>query len=425
MMSMAIHTTEHGSGGIHLGTDVVISCSFVLEQHGDGALYVRFTCNDPLAGFHFLTRQVTRVAGVTEEGLSVLTGGPHHLRELDGKNGTLMVAYVQVGLAQVPAAEHTFTLTNLIFPSSSKSPEGVALTPDDIDVILLRPLPDYDQRLDAGESSRHAMATATASITSTIGIEDLRLRMTDLCYALSIAQGHKVNWITHTASNKGVIVWRYLQNSVTRDWSSLPLDFQAGNDRRLPLVAAEAAYPYVRQRREEYQWNGPLIDAWLASRTDNDYINGRALKFVVVIETLRAIILRDKPTATIIPASEWERTLDYILPQLEFFLHANLHLDEATTARLVHRGKWKSHNNASFRDEINHTFQLLNIIESPEAIQTFVESRNSLVHRGSFACTKKGTASSEAQTQEFLRIARFVDRVIMQIFGLRAYIKQT
>jgi len=51
---------------------------------------------------------------------------------------------------------------------------------------------------------------------------------------------------------------------------------------------------HPNQREEEYAWNGPVLEVWLDARTDADYLETRALKFVAVIEALRTIVLRNR-----------------------------------------------------------------------------------------------------------------------------------
>src|SRR5437899_5637348 len=101
------------------------------------------------------------------------------------------------------------------------------------------------------------MVMATLVITAPTQTVDSITSVThDLCYALSIVQGHKVNWISHEGADAaGVVCWRMLNAHVTKRISALPLDYQSGSRSQLPLTFVPACFTHVRQRDAQYHWN--------------------------------------------------------------------------------------------------------------------------------------------------------------------------
>ena len=136
------------------------------------------------------------------------------------------------------------------------------------------------------------------------------------------------------------------------------------------------------------------------------------------------MVLRDAARSTIIQQSEWESFKNYILPLSREHLSSTLQIQEQDIETLTAEARWDQLNRKSFRSQIRSTFKELHVTESERAVQLFIASRNKLIHEGCFRCEcdrdavqAEGDAPHD-QFAEYLFIAGFVDRVIMQAVGL-------
>jgi hypothetical protein len=411
----AVLTTEHGR---------TVSGTFILEQYLDGHLFLQCTCDDPLAGWSLYGHHVTDVRGQTSDGELLTTKGPYHVESLDGPVCTIIFPHASIGDTSKPAVVHRFALTNLFLPSSQAEPTTLTLLVENEPLtVQLVPDPAYAEREQLSRRSRLPTVTVALVISAPAQTVDWITSVAhDLCYALSIVQGHKVNWITHEGTDADCkLNWRTLNAHVTKRFSALPLDYQSGSRSRLPLTFVPTCFTHVRQRDAQYHWNKRLIDSWLEARTDTDYVEARALKCVVVLETLRTIVLRDGPPRDLLGPAQWENFLAYALPQVRLYLRAEMKVAADTVASLTDPQKWRWLNRKSFRSDLSVTFKRLGM-PRPQYLDWFIESRNKLIHEGTFRCiADKATLPGEAPqnpTDEYLFIASFVDRVIMHVFGL-------
>ncbi|HYI96081.1 MAG TPA: hypothetical protein VEX68_21235 [Bryobacteraceae bacterium] len=178
----------------------------------------------------------------------------------------------------------------------------------------------------------------------------------------------------------------------------------------------------LQSRRVQLDLDSRIINAWLDARIDTDYLESRALKFVIVVEMLRAIVLRSQPPRRHLDQALWEQFLLYALPHLKFYLQAGIRCTNDVVQALTNRRKWEDLNRRSFRSDISAALKLLGAKESGRTIELFVESRNKLIHEGRFRCTSEPlpleSDAPRTATDEYLFVAGFVDRVILQSFGL-------
>src|SRR5205814_2250842 len=154
---------------------------------------------------------------------------------------------------------------NLIFdnPEGNCLPHPVRLVLDGLSVKL-DPVEAYGQRVSIVRSLRTVHGTAWLSVDGSFTPAEAIQVASDICYALSIVQGHKVNWIEQVAlDGLGRPIWRSLKDRVTKDYTALPLDCYNGKNRLLPLSAATSCYARIRELEQTYMWGGRNIDSWL------------------------------------------------------------------------------------------------------------------------------------------------------------------
>jgi len=118
----------------------------------------------------------------------------------------------------------------------------------------------------------------------------------------------------------------------------------------------------------------------------------------------------------------------HIVPITREFLTDHLNCSNDLVRALTESRKWEELNRKSFRADIVATFRRFGVQESRCNIEIFVSSRNKLIHEGRFRCqaAPEDVASEQDAPQtasrEYAFIASFVDRTILQIFGLQEHL---
>jgi hypothetical protein len=440
---MLEHDNIHGSGRLEFHDDLRFGCTFVLHQHYDGALFLDCDCSggDVAASIRlaFSVRQrkpLIMLIGETRAGKSIRTVGPLQVSETNDSQYTFRATQVIVGDETLPPTEQRFILTNLSFPErgSQDIPDPVRINIHALGkliTVVLEPHEEYWSRERVQRQHGLTAPTAILTVASVGSIAETSEVVKRLCIALSIVQGHKINWITHECYNADhESCFKSLEDRVTKGPSSLALNRLCAKDRRLPMTAVQDCYTRVSEIEERYSWER-VLEVWLEARSNSGYLETRALKFVVALEALRTITLRREPRQPLVAASEWDTFLTYLIPIARSYLTEDLKLKQDQVNRITAREVWKSLNGRSFRSDILATFKILGVKEDNRAIELFVNSRNKLIHEGAFRCQSEPqlvaleSDAPKSPIAEYVFIASFVDRVIMQTAGLQRYLSTT
>lgn len=432
---MEVNERISGTGQIELQGEITLHCSFDVVQYFDGALEIECIFTDQIAGLHLISStdvSVGTFTGRTPCGKEVSSASEVRTIRIDGQTATLAtneVTVTELGLR----FSHSYLLTNLTFPDAARdsTPASVPLViPADPSAITvtLAPLPDYPDRARLLRKHKSPVPTAILSFVDHSAVTDVDGLAAEICTALSIVQGHKINWIRHEAMDAtGNIVLRHLYNRVTKRYSGLSLNAHSANEGCLPLLALERCFSRMRELQRTYALR-PVLEIWLEARTDVDYIETRALKLVTVIEALRTSVLGTEIESTIIAKADWDAFKAHILPLSHAYLTAKGNLNRQEVELIVTPARWEQLNRRSFRSQITKTFKTLRVNESARSVELFINSRNKLIHEGRFRCNSDLEAvevepdAPKDQVAEYLFIARFVDRVILQAFGLGSYL---
>jgi hypothetical protein len=415
-----------GRGTLELEDGARLDCSFALQQYGDGKLVLDCVCDDLSSGWQlFASNSLKSICGQTDDGQDLASHGRLTWLQLDGPRCRLRAQTVVLGNVSLKSAAHRFTLTNLIFADSERNclPRPVTLVVDG-QQVKVHPVDQYVERVAFLRAMRSVHATAWLSVDSLSAAEAIQTA-SDISYALSIVQGHKVNWIDHAGVDAiQRPIWCSLQDRVTKSYTALPLNRNDGNDRSFALAASTICYPKIRELEGRYKWGGRVIDAWLDARAEGDYIESRAIKFVVVLETLRSIALRDQLPRRHLAESQWSSFVAHMLPAARQVLH-QLGCSRDLESALTDQRRWEDLNRKSFRSDIIATFKLLGVEESRRNIELFVSCRNKIIHEGRFRCQAEPeevaseTDAPQKPNDEYSFLASFVDRAILQVFGLK------
>jgi hypothetical protein len=188
-----------------------------------------------------------------------------------------------------------------------------------------------------------------------------------------------------------------------------------------PLTAARETLPFIKHFRETFDSHNRLINAWLDARTPTDYLEARTLKYVVVVESLNALTLRtDKTIAkTVRDSSVWKEIYQkHIAPALP-----------AYAANWLTLSNWQRLNERSFRDTLEAVCRVHGVTLPLKDVSLFGSVRNAIVHRFDYNYSvqlpSRWIMPDHVQAAQHFFAAEFVDRIILQLFGLQAYLKPT
>jgi len=186
----------------------------------------------------------------------------------------------------------------------------------------------------------------------------------------------------------------------------------------LALTAAKDALPGIKRFRETFDPHNRLINAWLDARTPTDYLEGRTLKYVVVIEALNALTIQvDKTISTTVRnPSAWKQLYRDVIAALP-----------AEVADSLTLSNWQRLNARSFRDTLADVCSLHRITVVPEDVAIFSRIRNAIVHRFAYdqgiPLPSQWNIPNHPQASLHFFAAGFVDRIILQLFGLGRHLQ--
>jgi hypothetical protein len=406
--------------------------SVKIEQLGSGATQIYYPAEQALT---FLPIQVhggqaVSFTGRAEDGLPLRTSD---LRSYLGKNGDrhcFSLSHVTVGDNSAVYSSIELALTNLILDGDGVSAETLAVSIDNTPLAIeLTPSKDY------AELVFHLRLTDIPNVTANLRMtldhchkDTHESLINDLCAALSIVQGRKVQWIRRTAySPKNALVWSEFGQTKTKDHTHGSFCFNPDKRRGIDLSLADvaSALPRLREFQQAYDPNYRIVNSWLDARVQSDYLEARTLKYAIVLEALCELVgsKHDDISSTYVPRSAWRSTGKEFLPRIKSHLDAAFQIDPRIIANACSTSAWGNLNRVGFRTILAESLQKLGISMhgEPNRIRRVTDVRNKIVHSLKYLTdddfTELTWPAVNATQQHFL-VACFVDEVLLRLFGL-------
>lgn len=429
-----------GDGQLYASDGTVRACRFELVQYPDARIWIecRATSFDPISP---TKNPIIRFTGVTSGGDLLTTEWGlqfiHERRDYTAGSQRLVLLCdrVTVGNRMRPGAVYRFELVNLII-ADPKNDMDVPSFDCSIQTesgplsIRVAQLDDFIDRWSEIRYRKSVLVMATLSISRPVDISESEIDsvVNEVCFLLSVARGCKVNWVSRDCLDAlGKTIWREFGHRDTRPFTPLPLGWTGTNAIRITNLPGfiQETFSIFRERRLRYGLE-TVIDQWLDGRHETDRSRGRALKLVVVIETLRTNVLyRDADAShAIIAESDWNRVVDILLPMAKDFLLNTLNQDSTTILQLCSVDKWNAINRKSFRSELRSLLKDLSITIDNTSISLFIESRNKLVHEGRYlieadpeGMCQRYSSGPKTYMYEYAFLVHFVDRVVIGAVG--------
>lgn len=256
---------------------------------------------------------------------------------------------------------------------------------------------------------------------------EIILKMIDnLCYLLSIARGTKIQWIYYNLYNyEGKLISRTHSSRITRPYCPTPVIDHRIQGRNEFKNFIENAYPIYLKRRDSYNLNRGVIDAYLEGKAEGNYLQTRGVKLAVAMEMLKDVFLTTSDASIkeyIMENERFETFLDPLCKGIRETLSSQI--EDSTLDRLCCKSNQKRLaclNRVSFRQAVNSLCRSINFIPR-EDLSLFIYCRDSLIHIGKFYCetaTDKQKAVCkplQGPKYEYFFLVDFLDKIFLKFF---------
>lgn len=254
--------------------------------------------------------------GISSDRLMRLTGTINFLSKIDNNsidayNSELVtIAY---SISELTAKTNTnenlqyavFGITNFKF--GNKSDEVLSLDIKGVKGLTIKKNENYEDTLNFLKCSKGIRVTCNVKveIDNKTKIKELEGIICDLCDLLSIACGTRIQWIYYFACNfeEEIVLWNH-SNKVTK-----PCHFSEIIGYMDLKKFLESSYVALAEKSNLLRYNEgtakPLINAYLDAKAENDYLEGRGIKLVVVIEMLKELVIKLRLTTKNIIKEEY------------------------------------------------------------------------------------------------------------------------
>lgn len=318
---------------------------------------------------------------------------------------------VRLGEEQSSGNELHFGLTNFRFKGSAprRFPDHrvsavLPLTVGDTEVVI-EPAQDYGAVVKTIGAQRGIDITceAVVSIDSENEVNAIKAVLDDLCTLLSLARGTPINWIYYDVySEPDAVIATHHRNAVTRSYAWSPLIDERSEDTKHFLETTFG--PFVEQK-EVYKLDW-AVEAYLDAKSESSYLQTRGLRAVITMEFLKSRFVDHYGMRYIMEEETFKRNLQTICEEVKRILLECLPSLESLQVQMM-LAKIAGLNAKSFRSSLREMFDSIGLAYSGTELQSFIDSRNALVHRGDF--------HTENRREEYFRIINLLDRVLLKM----------
>jgi hypothetical protein len=229
----------------------------------------------------------------------------------------------------------------------------------------------------------------------------LELSLSDICDIISIATGTRVQWIYYYAFNSEgkKVLWRHEPRVTKPYFSKEIIDF---DDRKIMKKFIESSYVALAKKsnmlRSYERTAKPLVNAYLDAKAENDYLEGRGIRLVVVMEMLKDSLITSKSVDLNIIKNEYfniakSRFKDDLIQAIEKSVdQENKEISEQNREKLkkeikdVMFAKISDMNRISFKEVLQNLCDDIKLQVTQGDLQSVIDSRNKLIHEGKFLC---------------------------------------
>jgi hypothetical protein len=428
-------------GKLQLNTNESFHCLFQAAQFSDGA--VRVYCHIPVNDVEssILTWglmsniEVRNISGITEDNREIISNGQILWTNIENQNDgnsrsidiSLIVAKMLVKTkdAVFPLQTLKFGVTNFEFEgnivrelrteTSHKFDRGILAISLPIGEIKIEKIPDYETNL----ANLKAMLTTepTCEMSLELSTHDLQWAeaiVDDLCTILSLAKGTKIVWIYLDGYDSGGIERLTIhKNAVTRPYSGASasvIDSKITGDIKEFI---EVGYEHFLQLKEQYRLD-KIVNAFLESKRSNSYLESRGIAAIQAIELLAGKYAEKHSLVYIMDENDFNEKVNNNGTSINDVFQKAFGESYVSALCGEHNEKIKGLNRRSLRQVLKQIFQDFTMIVPGSKLQALMETRNALVHRGSF--------NTDERVKEYYRLLSIMDRLLLKMLNYSGYI---
>ena len=436
-------TVYEGKGTLALSSGEQVECDFQVGQLSNGdvillcgtrAYYSLLGFGDSVESFH----------GVTHEGYKLASAGrirstnylPNmtrpgtfealHLERLSVliSEGSSVVRSVRFGITNFK-----FVTTQVGKDENNRFVSWLPLILNDGKSVInfcMRPVPDYDKLIRRLQTLKTIEVTceAVAYVSGEDAIPALEQAAEALCRILSVARGTKIQWVYRDQyDEQGILLKRTHYEHITKSFCPMAIIDARYEGRVETRDFIEGAYPVFLERRDPYKLDKGTIDAYLDAKSEDDYLETRAVKLAVALEKLKAVFL-SQPESSSKEFVIDESLFDSIKPKMKSAIGEVLNAEGVGAAE---RGeiypKLSGLNRRSFADLLKGFLQYIKLDVNPKDLQLFIQCRNKLVHTGEFYCVaaspveRKKCTPLPTPAEEYYFMVNFLDRIFLRLLA--------
>jgi hypothetical protein len=441
----------HGYGAIRQGPGVDFPCEFEIGQSPTAHIFLGCRISDHV-GLSYLAQPVS-LDGFTDAGFRVFSSGPIHTVRLHGleddSNFDVGATYRLTSASQQAhgtfnTARAEFAITNFQIHNADIGPTREMITIDApslpwVGKTTIRACPEYSEIMNRVRAIRGVDITCNVEvdIDGHASTAEVAQYVDDLCYILSVGRGTKIQWVSgRFYDGSGLCFIEQYEARPTRQYLPIPVISVDAGTVATTKKFVEQALPVYLAREVPFRLSSGLIDAYLDSRQDIDYLEARGVKTVVVLEMLKDIVfnLANPPIKdSLMPEKKFTKIrkrseIKNLLRALESEIRTAMQevgesekvVDEAVKEV---SGKLGEMNRRTFQTVIAKVLDMLDVSCSEEDIIAMKNSRNSLVHKGEFYSSRlppikrQNHPAYKSVQHEYFFLLNLLDRIFLKLLG--------
>lgn len=420
-----------GTGVLELANGEKRRGRFLARQTTGGDILLLMEPENTIRMFSIIldAPSITGFTGTTHDEARIeVSGGfiPRDIPPRDVKNAEGWASFTARRMLLVHTKDRAstlrFGLTNLRLPQ----PKTMTFTLDDEEGLVqaqLRRLEDGRDRFKSARATRGIEVTAEL-IVEAGDLDAAKQTANDVCYLLSIAQGSMVRWIYLDEYRNGSLLRRRHHNKKTREYT--PLAAIDTSQPQWPVEFINETHATYLKRRDDWELNRGPIDWYLEAKTEADYLEHRAAKLAVALETLKHRYVQSaeaKISEFILPPAEFAEIESNLQSRIATLLNEK-GAEDPVPSKIGGRGKVKQLNRETFSNILESFLSLLDVKLKPDQVSQFIDSRNTLVHQGQFyrQAFEKDEADGRSDplpsiSDEYFFIVTMLDRIFLRLVG--------
>jgi hypothetical protein len=407
-------------------------CEFEVGQLVDGRIVL--TCDCPDSYMHDFQEEISLD---TAQGFKFFEGLTNKSESINGKinlctklaNGiesfilTFFLKEICVNSNNHENLQQiAFGITNFKFEGNKFNGTVLTLDIEELERLEIKKINEYEDALNFLKAFKGICITCEiiVKINKEIDIENIKTIVTDLCMIMSIAQGRKIEWIYYYIfNNKGKIVLQKHENRITKPYSAIEIIDEESEDMQKFL---ESSYKVLVKNQYLLKNNSYIVNAYLDAKLQNDFLEQRGLKLVLVTELFKELLLRRRPELELIVNEEvFKKLKPHIQTALKKLLKQSADFDSHSRGKIYENVSGL--NRTPFPDILACFCKYINLQVDMHELQLIVKCRNSLVHTGTFFCRNDECTDDyrtkypqlQSPVSEYFFLLNFVDKCFLKL----------